>query len=180
MAGSLPHYTSGVCRKSEGDVNRMADQDTQALLDRFAAAPEALRLTVVEIEPHSYDRSPSPDEWTPRQIVRHLADSETMAAVRIRLAIAQQQPTLPLYDQEAWARNLDYAHDDPAALSQSIELFALLRAGTARLLAALPAEDWARAAHHPERGEMTVRDLLALYTNHAQGHLEQLRRNAAG
>ena len=158
----------------------MADQDTKALLESFAAAPEALRLAVTELEPHSYDRSPSPDEWTPRQIVRHLADSETMAAVRIRLAIAQQQPTLPLYDQEAWARNLDYARNDTAALSQSVEVFTLLRAGTARLLAALPAEGWARTAHHPERGQMTVRDLLALYTSHAQGHLDQLHRNAAG
>ena len=155
----------------------MADPNTQALLESYAAAPDALRRAVADLDPRSYDRSSAPDEWTPRQIVRHLADSETMGAVRIRLTIAQQQPSLPLYDQEAWARSLGYTQDDPAALAEAIELFALLRAGTARLLAFLPAAGWDRAADHPERGQMTVRDLLELYTNHAQGHLDQLRRS---
>ena len=156
----------------------MADPDTQALLEGYAAAPDALRRAVAGLDPHSYDRSPTPDEWTPRQIVRHLADTETLGALCFRLTIAQQQPILPLYDQEAWAGNLDYAQDDPATLAEAIELFALLRAASARLLASLPPEGWARAADHPRRGRITVRDLLEMYTNHAQGHLDQLRRSA--
>lgn len=156
----------------------MTDPDTQALLESFAAAPGMLRRAIAELEPGFYDRSPSAGEWTPRQIVRHMADTETLGALCFRLTIAQQQPILPLYDQEAWAGNLDYAQDDPATLAEAIELFALLRAASARLLASLPPEGWARAADHPRRGRITVRDLLEMYTNHAQGHLDQLRRSA--
>ena len=155
----------------------MTDPDTQVLLERFAAAPDALRLALADLEPSFYDRSSSPGEWTPRQIVRHLADTETLGALCIRLTIAQQQPTLPLYDQEAWARNLDYAQDDPATLAGAIELFALLRAASTRLLAMLPPDGWGRAADHPRRGRITVRDLLEMYTTHAQGHLDQVRKS---
>ena len=165
--------------KSRGGVSRMTNPDTQAMLDRFAAAPDALRRAIADLDPRSYDRSPSTGEWTPRQIVRHLADTETLGALCIRLTIAQQQPTLPLYDQEAWARNLDYAHDDPATLAGAIELFSLLRAASTRLLAMLPPDGWVRAADHPRRGRTTVRDLLEMYTTHAQSHLDQLRKGAA-
>ena len=48
----------------------------------------------------------APGEWSPREIVHHLADSEMTSAIRLRLLIAQDAPAIVGYDQEAFVANL--------------------------------------------------------------------------
>ena len=68
---------------------------------------------------------PAPGKWSIRQIVAHLADSEMVGAHRFRQMIAEDNPTLIAFDQDAWARNLDYARRKP---KQSLESFRRMRA----------------------------------------------------
>lgn len=148
------------------------------LIARYAAAPQQLEAVLDALQPGALDRAPGQGEWTARQIVIHLADSEIMAGVRFRLLLAQDEPTFPLYQQARWAEEMHYATADAAAVAEAVQLFTHLRTATTRLLRHLPADRWDRAGTHPERGRMTVRDLLALYADHAEGHLRQMRRAA--
>src|SRR5581483_9170056 len=124
------------------------------LLHRYEAAPARLRQVVAALPAGAMDRDPGEGEWTARQIVCHLADSEMMGGVRFRLLLAQEDPTFPLYEQARWAEALEYSRADAAAVDQAIELFAQLRAASSRLLRQASPERWDASGLHPERGRM--------------------------
>src|SRR5438105_7588267 len=103
----------------------------------YAAVEEALKgITDAEL-----DARPGAEEWTAREIVHHLADSEMTSAIRLRRLLAEDNPTIVGYDQEGFARRLRY--DRP--LDGSLLAFKGARAGTVPLLKALTDEDWSRA-----------------------------------
>jgi len=44
---------------------------------------------------------------------------------------------------------------------------------------AVPDTAWARTAHHPEHGTVTLDGQLRTYAAHGEGHLDQIRRTLA-
>ena len=118
------------------------------------------------------DSSPAPGKWTPRQIVHHLADSEMTSAVRLRLLIGSEQPSIKGYDQDEFARRLFY--DRPIAASLSA--FKAAREPTVEILERLTPEQWNRQGTHTESGAYGVERWLEIYAAHAHGHAEQIRR----
>lgn len=152
--------------------------DRAGLIERYAAGAELIR-EASEIVPFAeWDSEAEPGEWTARQILIHLADSEIVGAGRFRQLLAEEQPALYMYQQAAWAERLGYR--DNADVAEALELGAALRRSTADLLRrAATAESWSRTAQHATRGEMDLARLLTLYIGHVEGHVEQLRRLAA-
>jgi hypothetical protein len=148
------------------------------LLSRYAAAPRHLRAAVTTLNAGALDHRETASEWSARQIVHHIADSELMGAVRIRQVLAEHEPRFAVYDQDAWAATFVCTERDETELNRALDLFTLLRSGTERLLRAAPPERWEAVGHHPERGPMTLRQLVGLYVDHADLHIAQLRRVA--
>ncbi len=153
-------------------------QEIDSLIVRFAAAPGNLQATVAGIPEEALDRSLGAGEWTARQIVCHLADAELLGAVRLRMVLGQHEPTLPLYDQVGWAEHLHYAVPDRAALAHALQEFWTLREGSTRLLRQAAPERWEAVGNHPLRGRMTLKDVVLLYVEHAEDHIEQIQRAA--
>jgi hypothetical protein len=50
-----------------------------------------------------------PDKWSARYLLHHLADSESVLFYRIRRVISEPKQVIWFYDQEAWAKQLDYS-----------------------------------------------------------------------
>ncbi len=120
------------------------------------------------------DFIPAPGQWSARTIVAHVADSEVRArAHRLRQVAAEENPTLVAFDQEAWARNLDYAARKP---KQSLETFRRLRAENYALLQGLPEAAFARTGNHTEAGPISLRALGRVRNvNHTESHVRQLQ-----
>lgn len=116
------------------------------------------------------DFVPAPGKWSIRQVITHLADAEVAAAHRFRQLIAEDNPTLIAFDQEAWAKNL--ARRTP---KQALESFRRLRAENYELLKDLPEAAFARAGQHTERGTTTLRGLLEINAQHAENHARQMQ-----
>jgi len=123
-----------------------------------------------------------PSKWTIQEIVCHVADSETVGAIRIRLALAEPGAAFPGYDQGRFAEGLGYASFDAPLVRDTLDLFSRLRSISARLLRRATPEAWKRAGVHPEWGPVTLRQLLELYADHGERHLEQIleRRRRLG
>src|SRR5208337_4715347 len=85
---------------------------------------------------------------------------------------AEDNPTLGAFDQDAWARNLDYARRKP---KQSLETFRRIRAENYHLLKELPESAYERAGNHTERGRVTLGELLEGYAGHAEAHARQMQ-----
>lgn len=118
------------------------------------------------------DFKPTPDKWSVRQIVAHLADTEAVTVARLRSIIAEDNPALVPFDQNAWADKTDYAKRKP---SQALDTMRHLRADNYALLKDLSEETFSRTGTHPRRGPMTLLDLLRLMAEHAEKHATQIR-----
>jgi hypothetical protein len=146
--------------------------DITELLERFRRGPELLAVVLTGVFGDEEDFTPAPGKWSARQIVAHLADGELVSAHRMRQVLAEENPTLIGFDQDAWASNLDYARRKP---KQSLETFRRLRAENFELLKGAPESAFERAGNHTERGRMTLRRLLEVSAEHAEGHARQLQ-----
>ncbi len=143
-----------------------------AQLERYRRGAELLAVVLTGVFGEEEDFTIAPGKWSVRQIVAHLADAEMVGAHRFRQIIAEDSPTLIAYDQDAWARNLDYARRKP---KQSLETFRRIRAENYELLKGLPESAFDRAGNHTENGLMTLRTLLHGYAGHAESHARQLQ-----
>ena len=54
-------------------------------------------------------RTYAPGKWSVRYVLLHLADSETVLFDRIRRCLSEPRQVLWVYDQDAWAKGLDYS-----------------------------------------------------------------------
>ena len=142
-----------------------------ALLERFRRGAELLAVVLTGVFGDEVDFAPVPGKWSVRQIVAHLADSELVGAHRFRQVIAEDNPTLIAFNQDAWTANLDYARRKP---KQSLETFRRIRAENYELLKGLPEAAFERSGNHSENGRMTLLQLLEGYAGHAESHAEVL------
>jgi hypothetical protein len=142
------------------------------LLERFRRGPEFVATLMTGAAGSELDFVPGEGRWSVRQIVAHLADSEVVAADRFRRVIAEDDPTLVGYDQNAWAKNLNYAR---RKTSEALETFRRIRAENYELLKDLPEAAFERAGTHSEIGRVTLRRLLEIYAEHPEAHGRQLQ-----
>ncbi len=146
--------------------------ETTELLERFRRGAEMVAAVTTGAPNAELEFVPAAGEWSIRQIVCHLSDSEIVGAHRLRLVLAERNPTLTAFDQDAWSANLNYKS---RKLSEALDSFRLLRALNFELLRALPVEAYACTGHHTERGTVSLLDLLRIYTEHAESHTRQIQ-----
>jgi hypothetical protein len=146
-------------------ISEMAAQ-YKASTDKFLAAIEDLDATVLD--------KAIPGEWSARQVIHHVADSEAQSYARLRRLLAETEGSLIQgYDEGAWADSplLGYK-DGPVEIPTAV--FIAVRAASHLLLSRISEADLNRAGVHSESGHYTVADWVRNYTNHPEDHLEQL------
>jgi hypothetical protein len=116
---------------------------------------------------------PIPNKWSAREIIHHLADSETVSGIRLKRLLVEDHPLIQGYDQEAFAKSLNYNDRD---IGPALDAFRSARANTAQLLDSMTDEDWKREGTHSETGSYTAEDWLTIYADHAHNHAAQILR----
>jgi hypothetical protein len=152
----------------------MSRGEREALVDRYARGPERIEEALARAPKEALKWRPGPGKWSVHEVVVHCADSETNAALRIRYLLAEKEPLIVGYDQDAWARQFDY-HAQP--LEESLAATAAARGRTVPLLRRMTDADWAKAGRHTESGPYTTEDWLRIYAAHLEGHAAQIERN---
>ena len=147
--------------------------DIQDLLERYRRGPELLAVVLTGVFGEEEDFTTGPGRWSIRQIAAHLADAELVGGHRFRLVIAQDNPTLTAYDQDAWTARLGYERRKP---KDSLESFRRLRRENYELLRAQPEECFARTGNHTENGPMTLLQLLEGYARHVESHASHMQQ----
>ena len=147
-----------------------------ALIDRYAAGPALLRATLAKVPADAMKWRPAPGKWSAHEVAVHCTDSETNAVARLRYLLAEKEPLLVGYDQDVWARDLDY-HAQP--LDLALAVVDAVRANTAHLLRRLPPEAFAKTGRHTEAGAYSVEKWLTYYAEHLHVHAAQIERNLA-
>jgi DinB superfamily len=152
-----------------------ADARAKAITD-IEAAPQIFRTLTTGLSEPQLQRTYRPGGWTIRQVAHHVPDSHMNAYVRMKLAATEDRPLIRVYDEAAWAELSD---GRTAPIAMSLDLLEALHARWTSFLRGLPAESFLRVYVHPELGEMTIDQGLALYSWHGAHHAAHIR-NALG
>jgi DinB family protein len=150
---------------------RVKAEERAALIKLYREGHRAVMDAFRGIQDEELDRSAS-DEWTPRQIAHHLADSEMTSGIRLRRLIVEESPVIQGYDEADFAMKL--TSDRPIA--PSLEVMRYVRESSAQILDRLTEADWQRAGTHSENGPYSVEDWLTIYAAHGHDHAAQIKR----
>jgi DinB superfamily len=158
----------GALRRMETATMDQSERDT--LIAQYKSGYDEVRTALQQLSEADLDNRPASGGWSPREIVHHLADSETMSTIRLRRLLAEERSTLASYDEELFARKLHY--DRPIAAS--LEVLRAVRSSNSELLEWLSEDEWQREGTHSEQGRYTVEDWLRIYAAHAHDHAAQI------
>ncbi|MGE5594495.1 MAG: DinB family protein [Hyphomicrobiales bacterium] len=150
---------------------RNVPAEFQQLFDDFARGPTLLRQALVGLDAGSLNQRPAGADWSIRDVVVHLADAELVRAVRIRFALAEADPLLPPFDEEAWKRRLQYLWRDVDA---AIALFQQTRYSNAELLSYVGKDGWQRAGIDGDGQPLSVLELTRRGVEHVTDHVGQI------
>jgi hypothetical protein len=150
--------------------------DPAALIERFRTGMADLEDSLAGATDADLDRPQPAGEWTARQVVHHLADSESMAYIRLRRLLAEDDPIIDGYDEPEWARRLHY--DRP--IEGSVAVVRAVRIASLQLLEALTPAEWQRTGTHSESGPYSVDRWLRIYAGHTHDHAAQIRHAKRG
>lgn len=151
------------------DINHV-----EQLLEKYSSSYDKIKNVVENLKEAELNFKPGPDNWSIKEILNHLCDSELMAVTRMQKIIAEENPLLFAYDQNVWANKLMYQNLNPML---SLTTFGFIRQRTYQLLKLLPESVWDRTGIHTEKGKITLYDLLETYAIHSEKHLEQINNN---
>jgi hypothetical protein len=117
-------------------------------------------------------RSYGPGKWSVRYILHHLSDSETVLFDRIRRVLSEPRQVLWVYDQDAWARGLDYSRV-PLEISRGV--YQAVR-GAIIYYAGLYYQTKGHLEFvHSVTGVRTLKDEFDKVASHNEHHLAQIR-----
>ena len=105
--------------------------------------------------------------------MHHVPDSHMNAYVRMKLAVAQDAPTIMVYDEAKWAQ-LPEARTGPPDMS--LTLLAALHRRWVMFLDGLGDAEFEKVYVHPELGRVRLDEAIALYAwhcRHHEGHIRQ-------
>jgi hypothetical protein len=151
----------------------MTPEERSDLIERYRAGYQEVVDALEGFPAESLAAHPIPGKWSAREIVHHLADSESISAHRLRRLLVEETAVIQGYDQDEYATKLRYNERD---MAPALEALRAARATTVQLLKLMSDDDWKREGIHTESGRYTAEIWLTIYAAHAHNHAAQIQR----
>ena len=153
----------------------MDEQERNEKIELYGRGFTLLKAALVEVPQEAMKFKPEPTEWSVYEIIIHIADSESNAALRARKLIVEPGGTLMGYDQAQWAETLNYHERN---FEDALEVTRLARKTTYELLKRQPDKIFTHFVIHPEYEDpYTFDKWIDIYSAHIPGHIEQIQNN---
>ncbi len=163
----IPDATREPVAYVEALLETLGDRDPLAV---YAETPRVVRELAAGLDEAAWSAPMAPGEWSAQQVVGHLFDVDVVYGFRWRLALTEDTPTYPGYDEKRWSL---LARPAPARL---VEAFGGLREANLALLRSLGESDLRRNAVHAEQGSEDLQRMIDKVAGHDLAHLNQLQR----
>ena len=153
----------------------MDKTERESKIELYGREFDLLKAALAEVPQEAMKFKPEPTEWSVYEIIIHIADSESNAALRARKLIVEPGGALMGYNQAQWAISLKY-HDH--SVEDALETTRLVRKTTYELLKRQPEEVFTHSIIPPEyEAPYTFEQWINIYSAHIPGHIEQIRAN---
>lgn len=151
----------------------MTKEERAELILKYKAGFTEVLNALEDFPSEQLTSHPLPGKWSACEIVHHLADSESTAAIRLRRLLVEDSPVIQSYDQDQFAARLAYNERE---MAPALQAFESARTTTSQLLDRMNEDDWKREGTHTESGRYSAEDWLQIYADHAHNHAMQIRR----
>jgi len=153
----------------------MTNSERNALIESYGNAHNILVESLTKFPKEMWQWKPAPEKWSIHEIIIHITDSEANSYVRCRRFIAEPGSGVYGYDENKWAKNLNYHLQN---VEDSLALFKLLRKASYDLIRMVSEETWnTGTVHHSENGVVKFEEWLKTYEEHIPVHIRQMKRN---
>jgi hypothetical protein len=151
-----------------------------ALLAQYAGGPAQLEAALIDLTESDLNLAHTPDTWTIRQIVHHIADGDDIWKICIKAALGNSEGLFGLQwywdrPQTDWAEKWGYAN---RSIEPSLALFRANRQHSVELVQQTP-NAWEKSIRlkWPQREEerITIRDVLEMQVRHVVGHVDDIQ-----
>lgn len=129
-------------------------------------------LSYFSLDQRDLGRTYAPGKWPVRFILHHLADSETVLFDRIRRVLSEPRQVLWVYDQDAWARGLDYSR---VPLEISRRIYEAVRSAIIYYAGLHYESKGGLEFVHSVDGVRTLKEEFDKVASHNEHHLGQIR-----
>ena len=146
-------------------------EDIQEWLRDIETYTTHLRETVDFLSEEELSKTYREGSWNIRQLVHHIADSQLNMYQRLKLALTDENPTVPAFDQDKWA----IQPDTQLPVESSIKMLEGINERIVSLGRSLTEEQLERTFTHQENGEITVATKIAKLAWHEQHHLAHIK-----
>ena len=144
-------------------------------IESYGRGFSLLTAALAGVPKKAWSFRPEPNEWSVHEIIVHMADSESMSALRARKLIVEPGSTLMAYEESKWADALDYKEQ---SAEDAQEIIRLARQSTYELLKRQPDEVFTHSVIHSEFPDepYTFELWLNIYARHIPDHIEQINK----
>jgi hypothetical protein len=155
-----PFYAGYIARVPDGDI-----------FDILTGQIGTLRVLLAKVSPAQADFRPGPAEWSIKEVVGHMIDTERVFAYRALRVSRKDQTPLPGFDQDAYIQATNYG---ARTLADLLDEFDLLRRSNLLAFKPLPAEASLRLGM-ASGFVVSARALIYMLAGHAEHHMQSLR-----
>ena len=152
-------------------MNDAREHRSNPLIDRYASGGPILAYAVDGLTLEQERAHPGPGDWSIADLTAHLLDTDLVFTDRMKRLIAEKEPKLQAFDENAWAAKLGYEN---TTTEEAVNLLIANRHWMTRILRSLTDDDFSRAGQHSEVGRITLAEVLAKAVNHVDHHLRFL------
>ena len=153
----------------------MNREEINEKIEQYGRGFDLLTAALAEVPKEAWAFRPEPNEWSVHEIIVHMADSESMSALRARKLIAEPGSILMSYEEPKWADALNYREQ---SYEDALQVIKFARLTTYHMLKTLPDEVFTHSVTHPEYDKpYTFESWLNIYARHIPDHIEQIKNN---
>jgi hypothetical protein len=151
---------------------KIHDYDIDDALQVLRKTPDTLRELLDDVDIDTLSTRRKTDEWSARELLIHLIDTEFAYGFRFRYIMAEEDPVVAPYNQNSWVNAFKYGVQDA---TQLIRAFTPLRRVNLELLQTVDRKLFEKTAKHPEYGMISVALMIPHMAAHDVNHLQQIR-----
>lgn len=151
--------------------NHVKAENLQEWLGKIETYTTRLREAVDSLDEAQLAKRYREVSWTVRQLVHHIADSQLNMYQRLKLALTDDNPAVPAFDQEKWAA----LPDNDLPVESSIRILEGLNVRIVALGQHIGEEQLNRVFTHETNGEISVATKLAKLCWHEEHHLAHIK-----
>ena len=128
----------------------MSHPEIEKLAAEYEAATNVFLEAFKKVNLADLDK-PKKDGWNARQVIHHLADSESQSCARLKRLVAEPGTTIQGYDENIWAQNTTLGYT-VLPIENSLAFYKASRAASLEIVKRLEVAQLSNAGIHTESG----------------------------